>query len=154
MGSVFLACGRVYNVDFDPLRYLIQKAHAARFEVHPWFCVTYRDRHFRRWFTDKFGTSVDILDKDGKAIDLGADEHAATSSEQNRIIGRLLLGQHLKHGLGDNLRSLFIRMQLVSKMLVPQQRTDVGQGDAVLVPEFLQSWVVAIPLAVDFPGKL
>lgn len=41
--------------DFDPLRYLIQKARAVRFEVHPWFCVTYRDRHFRRWFADKFG---------------------------------------------------------------------------------------------------
>lgn len=61
--------------DFDALRRLIQRAHAARFEVHPWFCVTYRDRHFRRWFADKFGTSVDMLDKDGKVIDLGADVH-------------------------------------------------------------------------------
>lgn len=44
--------------DFDPLHYLIQKAHAARFEVHPWFCVTYRDRHFRRRFTDKYALSA------------------------------------------------------------------------------------------------
>jgi uncharacterized lipoprotein YddW (UPF0748 family) len=47
--------------DFDPLRYLIQKAHAARLEVHFWFCVTYRDRHFRRWFADKFRAAVDIF---------------------------------------------------------------------------------------------
>jgi uncharacterized lipoprotein YddW (UPF0748 family) len=28
---------------FDPLGYLIEKAHAANLEVHPWFCVSYRD---------------------------------------------------------------------------------------------------------------
>jgi uncharacterized lipoprotein YddW (UPF0748 family) len=74
---------------FDPLRYLIEKAHAARFEVHPWFCVTYRDRHFRRWFTDKFGTSVDMLDKDGKVIDLGADVHRP---EYRQFIVDLMVG--------------------------------------------------------------
>lgn len=26
---------------FDPLSYVIEKAHAAGIEVHPWFCVTY-----------------------------------------------------------------------------------------------------------------
>jgi len=75
--------------DFDPLHYLIEKAHAARFEVHPWFCVTYRDRHFRRWFTDKFGTSVDMLDKDGKVIDLGADVHRP---EYRQFIVDLMVG--------------------------------------------------------------
>jgi len=75
--------------DFDPLRYLIQKARAARFEVHPWFCVTYRDRHFRRWFADKFGTSVDMLDNDGKVIDLGADVHRP---EYRQFIVDLMVG--------------------------------------------------------------
>lgn len=75
--------------DFDPLRYLIEKAHAARFEVHPWFCVTYRDRHFRRWFTDKFKTSVDMLDKGGKVIDLGADVHRP---EYRQFIVDLMVG--------------------------------------------------------------
>ncbi|MEW6203597.1 MAG: family 10 glycosylhydrolase [bacterium] len=27
--------------DFDPLAYVLKKAHAAGIEVHPWFCVTY-----------------------------------------------------------------------------------------------------------------
>jgi uncharacterized lipoprotein YddW (UPF0748 family) len=75
--------------DFDALRYLIQKAHAARFEVHPWFCVTYRDRHFRRWFTDKFETSVDMPDKDGKIIELGADVHRP---EYRQFIADLMVG--------------------------------------------------------------
>ena len=59
----------------DPLGRLIQKAHAAGLEVHPWFCVTYRDRHFREWFQKTRGADVAMLDKDGKPISLGADVH-------------------------------------------------------------------------------
>ncbi len=59
----------------DPLAELIQKAHAAGLEVHPWFCVTYRDAKFRQWFRAQRGAGVDMLDKDGKTIALGADLH-------------------------------------------------------------------------------
>ncbi len=75
--------------DFDPLRYLIDKAHAAGLEVHPWFCVTYRDAPFRRWFADKFGSSVDMVGKDGKTIELGADVHRP---EYRRFIVDLMVG--------------------------------------------------------------
>ena len=59
----------------DPLGYLIQKAHAAGLEVHPWFCVTYRDRNFRKWFAEKHGANVDMIDQGGEVISLGADVH-------------------------------------------------------------------------------
>jgi len=59
----------------DPLGRLIEKAHAAGLEVHPWFCVTYRDRHFREWFRKTRGADVTMVDKDGKPISLGADVH-------------------------------------------------------------------------------
>lgn len=59
----------------DPLAELIEKAHAAGLEVHPWFCVTYRDAKFRGWFRTQRGAGVDILDKDGKTVPLGADVH-------------------------------------------------------------------------------
>jgi uncharacterized lipoprotein YddW (UPF0748 family) len=60
---------------FDPLECLIEKAHAAGLEVHPWFCVTYRDRHFRSWFREQYGTEVDMVDQTGAPIALGADVH-------------------------------------------------------------------------------
>ncbi len=63
------------EVGFDPLGYLIAKAHAAGLEVHPWFCVTYRDKHFRQWFADKYGRNIDVLDAEGKVISHGADVH-------------------------------------------------------------------------------
>ncbi|HUT95087.1 MAG TPA: family 10 glycosylhydrolase [Thermoguttaceae bacterium] len=59
----------------DPLGRLIEKAHAAGLEVHPWFCVTYRDRHFREWFQKTRGADCAMIDKDGKPISLGADVH-------------------------------------------------------------------------------
>jgi len=60
---------------FDPLRRLIQKAHRAGLEVHPWFCVTYRDAAFRKWFQQTHGTNVEMLDADGRVIRFGADIH-------------------------------------------------------------------------------
>ena len=62
---------------FDPLADLITKAHTADLEVHPWFCVTYRDRHFRQWFAEKYGDDIDMIDSEGEVIPLGADVHRA-----------------------------------------------------------------------------
>ncbi len=59
----------------DPLGRLIEKAHAAGLEVHPWFCVTYRDRAFREWFKETHGADVDMIDQEGKVVPLGADVH-------------------------------------------------------------------------------
>lgn len=56
--------------DFDPLAYLIAQAHAGHLEVHPWFCVTYRDAAFRK----RLG-GVDMIDAEGKVIPMGADVH-------------------------------------------------------------------------------
>ncbi|MGQ9732289.1 MAG: glycoside hydrolase family 10 protein [Candidatus Zipacnadales bacterium] len=55
---------------FDPLGYLIEQAHAAGLEVHPWFCVTYRDVAFRATLP-----GVDILTDKGEAESVGADVH-------------------------------------------------------------------------------
>lgn len=77
----FLARSPLFPADakrapgFDPLACLLDKAHAVGLEVHPWFCVTYRDQAFRDWFRTQHGTSVDMLDKTGKVIPLGADVH-------------------------------------------------------------------------------
>jgi uncharacterized lipoprotein YddW (UPF0748 family) len=73
----------------DPLGYLIEKAHAARLEVHPWFCVTYRDRHFRQWFREKHGADVDMIDRRGEVISLGADVHRP---EYRDFIVELMVG--------------------------------------------------------------
>lgn len=54
----------------DPLAYLIEQAHAKGLEVHPWFCVTYRDRHFRKTLP-----GVDMVDAKGEVMSLGADVH-------------------------------------------------------------------------------
>ena len=59
----------------DPVGRLIEKAHAAGLEVHPWFCVTYRDRHFREWFRKTHGTDLTMVDKEGEPISMGADVH-------------------------------------------------------------------------------
>jgi len=61
--------------DFDPLGYLVEKAHAAGLEVHPWFCVTYRDGQFREWFRKRREAGVDMIGRDGEPIALGADVH-------------------------------------------------------------------------------
>ena len=74
---------------FDPLAALIVKAHAAGLEVHPWFCVTYRDRHFRKWFSDEYGQNIDMIDSEGKTIPLGADVHRP---EYRRFIVDLMVG--------------------------------------------------------------
>ncbi len=59
----------------DPLGDLLEKGHAAGLEVHPWFCVTYRDKRFRDWFQKQYGVDVGMIDRDGKVIPLGADVH-------------------------------------------------------------------------------
>lgn len=74
---------------FDPLADLIAKAHTADLEVHPWFCVTYRDRHFRQWFAEKYGRDIDMVDSEGKVIPLGADVHRA---EYRQFIVDLMVG--------------------------------------------------------------
>lgn len=74
---------------FDPLADLIAKAHTADLEVHPWFCVTYRDRHFRQWFAEKYGQDIDMVDSKGKVIPLGADVHRA---EYRQFIIDLMFG--------------------------------------------------------------
>ena len=74
---------------FDPLQGLIKKAHAAGLEVHPWFCVTYRDERFRKWFVDKYGRNVDMIDAKGDTIPLGADVHR---SEYRQFMVELMVG--------------------------------------------------------------
>ncbi len=59
----------------DPLGALVPKARAAGLEVHPWFCVTYRDRSFREWFRKTRGAEVTMIDESGEPISLGADVH-------------------------------------------------------------------------------
>ncbi len=73
--SDLMPTGKNVAPGFDPLGYLIERAHAAGIEVHPWFCVTYRDRHFRSWFHEERGVNVDMIDKSGGPIPLGADVH-------------------------------------------------------------------------------
>lgn len=73
----------------DPLGYLIEKAHAAGLEVHPWFCVTYRDRHFRKWLRETHGADIDMVDQHGKAIELGADVHRP---EYRQFVVDLMVG--------------------------------------------------------------
>ncbi len=69
---------------FDPLAYLIEQAHAAGIEVHPWFCVTYRDAKFRERLP-----GVDILDEEGQPRPLGADAHRP---EYRDFIVNLMVG--------------------------------------------------------------
>jgi uncharacterized lipoprotein YddW (UPF0748 family) len=69
---------------FDPLGYLIERAHAAGIEVHPWFCVTYRDAAFRKRLP-----GVDIIDEQGKVRELGADVHRP---EYRDFIVKLMVG--------------------------------------------------------------
>ncbi len=68
----------------DPLAYLIEKAHAKGIEVHPWFCVTYRDPAFRRKLP-----GVDVINKDGKVEELPADVHRP---EYRDFIVKLMTG--------------------------------------------------------------
>jgi len=75
--------------EFDPLADLIAKAHDAGLEVHPWFCVTYRDRPFREWFVERFGANVDMIDEKGEVIALGADVHRP---EYRRFMVDLMVG--------------------------------------------------------------
>jgi hypothetical protein len=55
---------------FDPLAYLVERAHAKGLEVHPWFCVTYRDAPSRARVP-----GVDIIDDHGNVRPIGADVH-------------------------------------------------------------------------------
>jgi len=68
----------------DPLDYLIHTAHAHGIEVHPWFCVTYRDAAFRKTMP-----GVDIIDRNGKVVPLGADVHRP---EYRKFIVDLMTG--------------------------------------------------------------
>ncbi|MGC9316548.1 MAG: glycoside hydrolase family 10 protein [Armatimonadota bacterium] len=61
--------------DFDPLDYLIEQAHAAGLEVHPWFCVSYRDRSFNEWFEETYGVDVRMYDQEGQVVELASDVH-------------------------------------------------------------------------------
>lgn len=61
--------------EYDPLAGLIERAHAAGIEVHPWFCVTYRDPAFRAWFEERYGRNVDVVKADGSVEELPADAH-------------------------------------------------------------------------------
>lgn len=61
--------------EYDPLAGLIERAHAAGIEVHPWFCVTYRDPAFRAWFEERYGRNVDVVSEDGTMAEPPADAH-------------------------------------------------------------------------------
>lgn len=61
--------------EFDPLAYLIEKAHAAGIEVHPWFCVSYRDPAFNEWFEQTHGVDVRLYRRDGQVDPLASDVH-------------------------------------------------------------------------------
>ncbi len=61
--------------DVDPLGHLIEKAHAAGLEVHPWFCVSYRDPQFCAAFAEHYGEDVRMIDADGEVVPLSADVH-------------------------------------------------------------------------------
>jgi hypothetical protein len=61
---------RVEEEGFDALAYLIERSHAAGLEVHPWFCVTYRDAKFRTRIP-----GIDMIDEEGEVKPLGADVH-------------------------------------------------------------------------------
>lgn len=74
---------------FDPLGDLIAKAHAAGLEVHPWFCVTYRDENFRQWFRRHRSATVEMIDPHGKVIAIGADVHRP---EYRRFVVELMVG--------------------------------------------------------------
>ncbi len=54
----------------DPLAYLIELAHKDGLEVHPWFCVTYRDAKARELIG-----GVDLIQKNGKPATHGACVH-------------------------------------------------------------------------------
>lgn len=61
--------------DFDPLAYLIEQAHAAGLEVHPWFCVSYRDPNFNEWFEQTRGEDVRMYSATGEVEPLASDVH-------------------------------------------------------------------------------
>ncbi len=75
--------------EFDPLGYLIERAHAAGIEVHPWFCATYRDRAFREWFEQAYGRNVDVVGRDGTPAGEPADAHR---EEYRDFIVELMVG--------------------------------------------------------------
>ncbi len=75
--------------EFDPLGYLIERAHAAGIEVHPWFCVTYRDQAFRAWFEQTYGRNVDVIGADGTPAGEPADAHR---EEYRDFVVELMVG--------------------------------------------------------------
>lgn len=61
--------------EFDPLAYLIERAHEAGLEVHPWFCVSYRDPAFNAWFEETCGEDVRVYTRTGEVEPLVSDVH-------------------------------------------------------------------------------
>lgn len=106
---------------FDPLACLIDKAHVVGIEVHPWFCVTYRDQRFRDWFRAKHGTSVDMLDKNGKVIPEGADVHRP---EYRDFIVNLMVGVARDYPV-DGIHLDYIRS--MGQCFCPACRTEFAQ---------------------------
>lgn len=91
--------------DFDPLSYLITTAHAAGIQVHPWFCVTYRDAAFRKWFQHKYATDVSIVDSNGKQLAVGADVHRP---EYRKFVTDLMIAVARKYDV-DGIHLDYIR---------------------------------------------
>lgn len=61
--------------EFDPLAHLIDQAHAAGLEVHPWFCVSYRNAEFNEWFEETYGEDVRVYGPEGAVQRLVSDVH-------------------------------------------------------------------------------
>ncbi|MGI5818798.1 MAG: glycoside hydrolase family 10 protein [Armatimonadota bacterium] len=60
---------------FDPLAYMIERAHEAGIEMHPWFCINYRSPAFSEWFEETYGEDVRMYDVDGEVVELAVDVH-------------------------------------------------------------------------------
>ena len=69
----------------DPLAYLIEQAHTASLEVHPWFTCTYRDAKGRA----AVGGGVDLIDAKGNVVPLGACNHRPAYRD---FITKLMIG--------------------------------------------------------------
>jgi len=90
VGSMLLANSDLFPMtdgveeELDPVAYLIEVAHEQGMEVHPWFCVTYRDKHFREKLP-----GVEMIDENGQVQSVGADVHRP---EYRDFIVNLMVG--------------------------------------------------------------
>jgi hypothetical protein len=105
----------------DPLERLITIAHESDIEVHPWFCVTLRQRdflkdyydeetpskafdihrpHFRRFIVDLISDVVKRYDVDGINLDyirsMGVCKCSYCKNEYSKVMGRTLLVDLIK----------------------------------------------------------